>query len=480
MRLNQYFITDDSSIKVEGFNNVSFNEFTIYSHSNLSINIEESTYSKIALLGFIINPFKPELSNKSIAEELSTLTSKDDILSYIEKCSGRFVLFITNKTETFLVNDFMALRQINYIFKNKFSYISSNEKLLLDTLNLNPKISRHKKALSTNPVFLNVQEHWFLDSTNWDSRIQSVLPNHLLDLKLKKTKRFLNYNIEKTNYSEALKQSTTLLKQSLLAISKRYNVIFPITSGYDSRLMLASALSMNIKMKNFIFNRKGTYIKRDVETAKILAKKYNLDFKIITPKNLQQDFITNFKTQFLVPRILQKTQNIQWFKNQQNTKSAINIVGIGGGLLKAFYNNDFNNVSKIIKEVGVDNNKENNHAITEWVESAEPYAKLNNISLSDLFFLEIRTGLWASKTALELDFAEIEEFSPFNNRYFVYNLLKNTSAQERKSLKFYNDLLEETYKGISEIPLNPKTWRDIVKKAIFYDAYKKWIHKIKY
>lgn len=477
MRLNQYFITNNTTIKVDGFNKVNCKDFFIYSHKNLSVTLAENKNCNLAILGFIINPFQPNLSNLDITKHITNLGSKNEILSYLEKCSGRFVLLINLNKDTFVVNDFMAQRQVYYYFKDHFTYLSSNEKLLLDTLNLTPEISNKKQNLSNDPVFLNIQEHWFLDLTSWDNRLHQLLPNHILNCKTKITERIPFYNKESLTYNNVVNQSSFIIKKSILAISKRYKLQVPITSGYDSRLMLAACLSENLKMKNFIFNRKGTYVKRDVKTAKILAKKYDLNFNIIDPKQLSEDFISKFKSQFIIPRILQKTQNIQWFKNNKQEEKHINIVGVGGGLLKAFYNqNKFNSAEEIIKEVSVNKNKNNLEAILKWLKTI----KNNRLNKSDLFFLEIRTGLWANKTALELDFAELEEFSPFNNKYFVYSILDNTSIKQRKTLQFYNDLLEQTHLEITSIPLNPKTWRDIIKKIIFYDNYKKWIHKIKY
>jgi hypothetical protein len=481
MRLNQYFITDNQSTNVEDFNRHKFNEFTVYNHENLNVSFEETTDVKVLLLGYIINPFVTELSNLKITKQLSKLTTKQAVLEYLEKCSGRFVLLISICNDTFVITDCMALRQVYYYFKDDFTYLSSNEKLLLDTLNLEPEISTEKKALVKDTVFLNIQEHWFLSESNWDNRLKRLAPNQLLNIIYKKTERIPLYNIDTLSYEAVIKESSTILNNSLLAVSKRYKLSVPITSGYDSRLMLAAGLAEGLKMENFIFNREGTYVKRDVASAKELAKEFNLNFKVITTEVLNQDFINDYNKQFIVPRLLQKTQNIQWFKNNLKSKEKINIVGIGGGLLKAFYNEDkFITIDNIIKEVDVDCNNINKKAVSEWLESTTHYAKKYNINLSDLFFLEIRTGLWASKTSLELDYAELEEFSPFNNRYFIYSLLKNTTIDQRKSLRFYKDLLEQTYSGITTISLNPDTWRDIIKKIVFYDSYKKWFHKIKY
>ena len=164
-------------------------------------------------------------------------------------------------------------------------------------------------------------------------------------------------------------------------------------------------------------------------------------------------------------------------KNQDFKNIAV-VSGNGGALIRSIYNEqDFKSSNSICKAIEYEPNDFHLNALTEWLQSAKKYALENTLLLSDLFYLDIRMGKWGNKMVHELDFANIEEFTPYNNRYLMFSLLLNYNEAERKTITL--DLLEQSAEGITHFPLNPKTWKDTVKKIIFYEHYKKWIQKIK-
>jgi hypothetical protein len=59
----------------------------------------------------------------------------------------------------------------------------------------------------------------------------------------------------------------------------------------------------------------------------------------------------------------------------------------------------------------------------------------------------------------------------------MFSILLNYNAVERKTITL--NLLQQSVEGITKLPFNPITWKDRVKKVIFYEFYKKQIQKIK-
>jgi len=59
----------------------------------------------------------------------------------------------------------------------------------------------------------------------------------------------------------------------------------------------------------------------------------------------------------------------------------------------------------------------------------------------------------------------------------MFSILLNYNKEERKTIIL--NLPKQSLEGIAKSPFNPKTWKDTVKRVIFYEHYKKWIHKIK-
>ena len=479
MKINQYFITNDVNVSFEiaDFNLNSIDDYKIFSHNNLKVNCFEFEENEIIILGDIYDSFNAGCSIGDIGHVLVKSRTLGDLLQMLDKYTGRFVVFSKLNNTHHIVSDFFCQRQVFYRFNEDKFYASSSDKLLLDSLHLELEVDDKKKHLRTSNYFLKIHEHWFLDNTDWDHRFNKLLPNHFLNINKSEVLRIPIYASLLSDKKTFEKEFLAVLKNSIEAYSNRYKLMLGLTSGYDSRLLMTSSFTLKNLIKYFTFSRKDTYVKRDVAIAKKLSDRYGLDYSEIIVNDLSKEFKSEFESQFLVPRILDKTKNIQWFKNQALEKTA-NISGFGGELIRGFYHEEnFKNIESICKTIEYELNQSNKDAIDSWLESARTYVDKNNLLISDLFYLEVRLGKWGNKMVHEMDFASVEEFTPYNNRYLLFSLLLNYNADERKTIIL--NLLEQSLEGITDIPINPKTWKDTVKRIIFYKYYKKWIQKFK-
>ena len=479
MKINQYFITNDDHVSLDDsdFSEFHVDDFKIFVHKNLKANQFSSGSNKLVILGDAFNPFNPEFSNERIGKELVQANFLDEFLKNLDKITGRYVMFLCIDGSYYVLSDFFGQRQVYYWFDANCFYASSSPKLILETLKLDLEIDEIKLALSKSNYFLKIHEHWLLGETDWDSRLKKILPNHYLNINQKTAKRIPMY-VTKTLNNEGLEQEAlSILKNSMEAYSKRYSIMLGITSGYDSRLLLASSITLKNTIKYFTFNRKDTYVKRDIKIARQLAEAYHLDYKSIDTSALSLEFISEYKNQFIIPRILDKTKNIQWFKNQ-NLKNTAVVSGNGGPIIKRIYKEeDFATANSICKATKIEPSKFNISAIDQWLETAKEYTKEHSLLISDLFYLEMKFGKWGSKMSHEIDFAAVENFTPYNNRHLAFSLLLYYNKGNHKTITL--SLLEKSLEGITTIPFNPKTWKDTIKKIIFYEYYKKWIQRIK-
>jgi hypothetical protein len=479
MKINQYFITNDGSISIDdaNFSVNTIYDFKIYSHKKLKVNSFEKGNTELILLGDAFDPFQPEFSNTHIGKALIEHSALSGLLKAVDKLTGRFVLFVKIQGKHYILSDFFGQRQVYYWFNENHFYASSSDKLLLETLGLGMQLDGEKLALSTSNYFLKIHEHWLLGESDWDDRVTKLLPNYFLNIDKAEEERIPVFVTKVEDKAELEKQLLGLLKNSVQAFAKRYELMIGLTSGYDSRLLLASSISLKNDIKYFTFNRNDTYIQRDVRIANQLAEAFNLNYQTIDTEALTQEFTEYFKDQFLVPRLLDKTKNIQWFKNQDHANVA-NISGFGGELIRGFYKSeDFNTSKSICNAIEYESNNFNLNALDAWLSSAKAFTVQNDLLLSDLFYLEVRLGKWGNKMVHEMDISGVEEFSPYNNRYLMFSILLNYNAVERKTITL--NLLQQSVEGITKLPFNPKTWKDRVKKVIFYEFYKKQIQKIK-
>lgn len=500
MKKKQYFITNDPSIEFtseEGFSNLVIDDYTVFYHKDLvcthsrNIVTQKSILSEvevqkqnctIAILGFVIDPYRPEATNQEIADTLVKCQSKTDFFKSLEVLTGKYAIFYVSKEYKILMTDFFSERQLYYWKRTDYYYISSSDKLILDTLQLTPEISPEKKALINATLFLNINEHWLLSEEDWDDRIKKLIPNHYLDVQKNEIERLPIFVSNQLDEKEVLATFKTYLQNVMEAITLRYtSIYFPITAGYDSRLLLAASIQWKDKMKYYIFNSGKTYVLRDVKIAKKIAKKFTLDFEEIKVSEMSPGFKKEFASHFIVPRFLSKTRNIAWFKEHVNTPT-VNISG-GGGNLKGVYDEaKFSTIEDLIKEIEYDNLPIHKKAIEKWLVEAKPYAKRYNIPLNDLFFQELRMGKWASKMYHEADITPVDYYSPLNCRQIMYMAFLNIPATRRhKPDSFlFKTLTEDMLPGATKIPFNPKTWRDYVKSVIPYQHIKKQVRLLRY
>lgn len=479
MKINQYFITNDDRVSINDadFSESKIDDYKIFSHCKLKVSSFSAGTNALIILGDIFDPNNPEESNYDIGDMLIKSMSLDDMLKLVDKLTGRYVLFIKIQEACYLVSDFFCQRQIYYWFNTDKFYASSSSKMILDVLQLDIEIDEDKLALSKSNYFLKIHEHWLLGDTDWDNRFKKVLPNHFLNINKHTTQRIPIYVTKTSNKAQLQSDVISILKRSIEAYAKRYKLMLGLTSGFDSRLLLAVSYALKQSILYFTFNRNDTYVKRDEKVANQLAKAYNLNYKSIELKDLNSEFILTYKKQFLEPRFLDKTKNIQWFKSQNLKKTAV-VSGNGGALIRSIYSDDdFLESDSICKAIEYEQIKLHLNAVDSWLEEAKVYADKNNILISDLFYLEVRLGKWGNKMVHEMDVSNVEEFTPYNNRNLMYSLLLNYNKDERKTITL--NLLEESLDGVTKFPFNPNTWKDAVKKIIFYEHYKKWIQKIK-
>lgn len=330
MKTKQYFITNDLSIHLiseEGFSSHTIDEYRVFVHEDLLCTLSRNKHCTVTILGFIIDPYDPKASNQDIADRLAKSTSKTNLFKALELLTGKFALFYTSDEHTILLTDFFSERQLYYWKRDNYYYISSSDKLMLDTLQLSPEIPPEKEALVDDTLFLNINEHWVLSEEDWDDRIKKLIPNHYLDIQKNETERLPIFVSNQLKEEEVLATFKTYLQNVMEAITLRYTAIyFPITAGYDSRLLLAASIRWKEKMKYYIFNSGKTYVLRDVKIAKKIAKKFQLDFEEIKVPEMSATFKKEFASHFIVPRFLSKTRNIAWFK-EHITIPTINISG---------------------------------------------------------------------------------------------------------------------------------------------------------
>lgn len=453
---NQYLILDSNINYNNSINFLKENigTYTVYYDQNLSISKIKQDFIEIILLGFILDPFNPILSDNEILKHISTkVNSTVQFINELQKYSGRFVLLFKTNNSIIAINDSCGLRQIYYGNDKPFA-MSSSPELILSALGYNFQIEKNIENLFANINFLKNEFPWYGD-TWYDSRVKKVLPNHYLDIDELTARRIDYYYDGPETYNDIINYAKSIFSGSIQAIHHRYKIILqPITAGWDSRILLAASRELTKKTNYYLFvnpELKST----DSIVATNLAKKLDIKFQLIPTKPLTKEFIEIFSKKYAVPRILYKTANIQWhFENSQDL-DAININGNGAGIVRCTYSarnrkGTISELTRITKFGGFFKDD-----LLKWMAESKNFSETSGIENLDLFYWEQKMGNWGALYPYEQDIA-IEEFSPFNNKNLLYAIFKIDSSKRKfPDYKFFNELIKQLWPATLTEPINP-------------------------
>jgi hypothetical protein len=482
---NQYIICNGEVDFESDFNKTKWsNELIIYSHKSLTCLAKSNEHIKAAIIGYIIDPFHPDACDADILNEiLYHCVSLELLFKNLQKFSGRYVLLYSNKNDMIAVNDSCALRQIYYNFDNNNIVLTSSLKLYLDSFSEELITTEEKINLKDSREF-KICEHWWIGENSIDNRFKKLLPNNYLDLKIKKKNRIKIFFPEYNGYQETVRFASNTLKGSINAISKRYNIILPITAGWDSRTILAASKEFKDLINYYIYDYgPNSSSQKDVLIAKRLCNKLGINLKIIEAYEKYDDkFMGTYNKEYLFPRIQSNTMEIQHAYLNYKDTNTVRVSGVTEEIVRCYYGF----TSSAVQAEMIDyftgyrgTQKFISREIEDWLQEAQIYSKENNIPILDLFYWEQRVGNWATVFLSEEDIA-IEEFPPMNNKNLILSMLqihpKYRSANKYLLIK---DIIEQLWSDALAEPINPaSTFKMFIKNLKKHSKLRYNMHKI--
>lgn len=483
MYKNQYIISmRQLENQALDFKLTRFDDAHIYSHPSLSVFTAQYEGVRLALLGYVLDPFSPEDDNQTIIDKLSKQCSTaDDFFRESRKFSGRYVLLYKNDFSYLVTGDACHLRHIYYGVDKDNLVFTSSVKLFLEAFQYELKISDEKLTIVQMPSFLKEEHAWYGDEA-YDDRLKKLLPNHYFDVNEKIKKRLPIFQQKFSGEKDIIEFASMILKNTISSLNRRYKILQPLTSGLDSRILLAASRDVKEHIQYYVFGDPQQDVP-DVWVPKKLKEKYGLDLKIINPEPLREDFLENFRKEFVFPRILGKTANIQHHYYSGYGQEVININGncseitrLTSGFTRRRISLDmvftFNNYKGKIPYF--------NNQLEAWYADAQMYAAEFGIPLLDLLYWEQRIGNWHALWQQEQDIA-IEECSPFNNLSLIAALCQ-VVPDERKSphYLFYPKLISHLWPEILSEPINPGNKGSYIQRVVKGSTTAKYIgRKIK-
>ncbi|HEY9094046.1 MAG TPA: hypothetical protein VIN62_04345 [Candidatus Cryosericum sp.] len=457
---NQYLVvsTDIATSRFADAKCVDFNGLRIHAHPVLNVSIARCPDVEVAVLGYMIDPFSPDRTDQDILDALARESrTAEEMFANARRLSGRFVLLYKNSRTFLVTGDACHFRQIYFAQMGDGLVLTSSPKLFLSYFRLDLQTSSQKMEFTSLPAYRDQENAWYGDQTV-DDRLQKLLPNHYLEIPQGRMKRMPAEAVrESVSDEDVIDNTAAILKGTYAALIQRYQLMQPITAGWDSRVLLSASRQFKDKIRFYVFSSSSTK-SADIWVPRRLSERLGLDFTVIEPAPLHERFLSDYRAEHVTPRILPKTAQIQYHYDQHYDRNVINVNGNAAEIARCFYGytarrvtvdmlltfSGYGGRSRFVRD-----------QLEKWYPQARQYAAESGIPLLDLFYWEQRMGNWGAMFPSEQDIA-VEEISPFNNHALLLGLLCVSPKRRRApSFSFFRKLVEHLWAETLTEKVNP-------------------------
>ncbi|HWR65401.1 MAG TPA: hypothetical protein VN364_04735 [Bellilinea sp.] len=252
-------------------------------HPELSVTQIEQNGFQVTLLGFMLDPDRPDDKDVQILTRLSeSAGSIDQWIESTEPIGGRWLIFLHQGDSGVVFNDPGGLR-------TTFWHVDAEGNPWLGTqpglfqLMFGFKVSKEAASYMASPRYQEKVETWWAGDSAPFAEIKHLLPNHYFDLKARKVVRFWPIKpLKQMSLDEGVKIAAQTLKGMIEAAHKRFPLAVALSSGLDSRMMLAA--TKDFAEDVFVFSmmyRHLTTESDDVKVPREITRAVNLTHHIV-------------------------------------------------------------------------------------------------------------------------------------------------------------------------------------------------------
>lgn len=410
------------------------------------------------MIGFIIDPMNPERTNDDIVKHLCEhCGSLEEFFRGIQVLSGRYVMICKTGSDFVVVGDACSLRQIFFRFEGDSMVLTSSPRMFIDYFDYTPQISQAKREFVELPEYKRRLAAWYGDKSI-DDRLCKLLPNHYLDLSKREVRRIPPPSRGASDEQAIVDNASSILTGTYSALVRRYQLLQPLTAGWDTRVLLAASRSVKDSVRFYVFDRQSASHSADVWVPTNLSKRLGLDFRAAKPPSMSEELLAKYNSEHIMPSFGPMMGHIQYHYEHSRADNMINVNGNGAEIARCFYGYTKREVS--LEMLLTFSGYAHRSAFVEeelarWLPDAKQYAQTAQIPLLDLFYWEQRMGNWGALYPFQQDIA-IEEVSPFNNRALLFSLL-GVRPERRRYPRYhiFRKLMEHLWPDVLSEPINP-------------------------
>lgn len=472
---NQYLLTP-SSIECPFLHNrfKVGGEYVFYTHKDLVVNSVDQEDVKLILLGDLFDYISPEKNNEEILKDLIDYEF-DSLLEAIGRYTGRYVIIHLKGDKLNLAHDQMASRKVYYSNSQGKVWMGSQAHLLAKVLGFEKTNKPELLSYYSSQEFVRLNHANIGDLTLYDE-IRQLMPNHFLEVNGMKVSRYWpKAKIEKRPLKEVTIECAKMIEGYMASITRRYEVMIPVTAGKDSRIMLAASKRFKDRVYYYINKPENlAYNNPDITVPRRLLADLNLDFNIQVPSSEVDE---EFKKVYFYNNEYASTEFLPIIYNYYTKfPNKINLPGLWAAAGMAAYK------SKKIKKTGrrlaqlnhVDHYSFAIKYYDDWIAKRQYLFQSLKFEMIDLFYMEEGLANWGTQIQTEKDVAQ-EEINLFNSRDLVTLFLSvKPKFISTPYFKLHIGIIKLLWPEVLKIPINPglrTSLQKILKPIGLLDAY---------
>jgi len=448
---NKYLLSKEKDKQFKS--HLKLNDYYL-SHNYKSSNIKylRDNSSFIVVIGDFIDGKNPYKTIYEITKKLLISNDIHELISKTNFFSGRYLIFWGDfeGVKNVLTDPIVSI-PVNYDFNNEYFLISSHAKYIADKLGYSQ--SKDSKKIRKGS---DQQQPLPYNITMYDE-IKILIPNHFLDVKMEKAKRFFPVQpLSQKSFDYAVNQTIELTKDIIKGYFNTRKISLPITAGSDSRTILSLMKDnvSDIKMYTF-YHDKFTEETEDIKIPTEISKKFNIDYEKLPVKSIPKKLYDTISDELGELKVKYVLNNAYTYYNSDLAEYE----SVPGDIIPLPKSDFGKALPESLATLNYFITKTHNYApeikkhVSKWIDETKKYSKENQVSLYDLYYFEYRLGRWLPNG--------IQNYDYFTNRVYIFNcrylieLWMSIPKKDRAKRSFNTEIINKLWPELLEFPFNP-------------------------
>ena len=430
--------------------NIGFGKYRLSYSPQTYISKASNKDSELIILGDAVDLH----SGKSLELAHLLLENVSDIQSLINReyyIGGKYVVFYRCHTNYYIIGDATCSIPINYTYLTDHGLVCASN--LWDII-MRCRFEKDEHLLRIRNGG-DVYQAMPFDYTVY-KEVKQLLPNHYLEATSEKVtaSRFINQPRPKSSVTpeEAAKRTAPWIKIMTKFYTQRYDVCCPITSGRDSRVVLAFLRNLDKSVPCFTMRHESHSGKeQDLVIPVELCRKMDLSHNQIEDVHPSEEMLREVNATLgdgvYAPQTLKIANTVQTFCQGRAILNGDIIGQVGKCSLHRDVPQSLASPSYFMCKLH-NYSKEAKKALKEWLD--EIRGSQETVSAFDLFSVENRMGRWAAQENLIYNTIGQHYLNIFNSRCIIY-MWTRVPRKVRKLSSIHIELIKLIDKDLLDV-----------------------------